>query len=85
MEWLLIVQWTSFKLGAGVPLTTAQLYGGAHTEDIRSTILYLRQTYPEAPLLGIGFSLGANVLALYVEEEGEDCPLTSACTLGNVS
>ncbi|KAF8329178.1 Alpha/Beta hydrolase protein [Cantharellus anzutake] len=73
----------NFRGCAGVPLTTAQLYGGAHTEDIRSTILYLRQAYPEAPLLGVGFSLGANVLSMYVEEEGASCALSSVCVLGN--
>lgn len=44
-------------VGAGVPLTTAQLYSGAHTDDLRSTLLYIREVYPDAPLLGIGFSL----------------------------
>lgn len=75
----------SISLGAGVPLTTAQLYSGAHTDDLRSTLLYLRDTYPEAPLLGIGFSLGANVLTRYVEEEGELCRFRSATVLGCVS
>jgi predicted alpha/beta-fold hydrolase len=75
----------TFSIGAGVPLTTAQLYGGAHTDDLRSTLLYLRDKYPEAPLLGIGFSLGANVLTRYVEEEGDRCRLRSACVLGCVS
>ena len=73
------------QIGAGIPLTSAQLYSGCYLEDIRSTLLYLREEYPEAPLLGIGFSLGANVLLRYVEEEGDQCRLRSATVLGCVS
>lgn len=72
-------------LGAGMELTTAQLYSGMHTDDLRATILYLRTVYPDAPLLGIGFSLGANVLTLYAEQEGDKCCLRSGASLGCVS
>ena len=58
-------------LGAGVPLTSPQLYGFSHTDDLRQAILYVAQLYPHAPLLGLGFSLGANVMTRYVAEEGE--------------
>jgi len=74
-----------YQTGAGIPLTSAQLYSGCYLDDIRSTLLYLREEYPEAPLLGIGFSLGANVLLRYVEEEGDQCRLRSATVLGCVS
>ena len=40
--------------------------------------------YPKAPLLGLGFSLGGNLLARYVAEEGDQCRLISACALGTV-
>jgi len=42
---------------------------------------YIRRRYPKAPLLGLGFSLGANVLTRYVAEEGEDCRLAAVCVL----
>lgn len=70
--------------GAGIPLTSAQLYGGCYLGDLRATLLYIRQQYPDAPLLGIGFSLGANLLLKYVEEEGDQCRLRSATVLGCV-
>ena len=47
-------------------------------------MLYIRTKYPKAPLLGIGFSLGANVITRYVAEEGEKCRLVSAVALGCV-
>ncbi|KAF8275036.1 AB-hydrolase YheT [Lactarius quietus] len=66
---------------AGVPLTSPQLYSSCHTDDLRQALLYISHRYPRAPLLGLGFSLGANVLTRYVAEEGDECRLTSACVL----
>jgi len=63
---------------AGVPLTSPQFYGLSHTDDFRQAIYYIAQKYPNAPLLGIGFSLGANILTRYVAEEGESCRLVSS-------
>ena len=71
-------------IGAGVPVTSPQLYSAGHTEDYRAAILYVRTRYPKAPLLGIGFSLGANVITRYVAEEGDKCRLVSAVALGCV-
>ena len=67
--------------GAGVKLTSPQLFSGGYTGDIRTTLLYVSGLYPDAPLLGVGFSLGAGVLTRYVGEEGENCRLTAACVL----
>ncbi|KAI9459018.1 AB-hydrolase YheT [Russula earlei] len=69
---------------AGVPLTSPQFYGLSHTDDFRQAIYYIAHMYPHAPLLGIGFSLGANILTRYVAEEGESCRLVSACALACV-
>jgi predicted alpha/beta-fold hydrolase len=71
--------------GAKVPLTSPQLYSSCHTDDLRQALLYISHHYPRAPLLGLGFSLGANVLTRYVAEEGEECRLVSACALACVS
>ena len=40
--------------------------------------------YPKAPLIGIGFSLGANVLTRYLAEEGEKSRLVAGCALACV-
>jgi len=71
----------NFRGYAGVPLTSPQLYSSCHTDDLRQALVYLSHRYPQAPLLGVGFSLGANVLTRYVAEEGKDCRLVSACVL----
>lgn len=72
------------KSGAGVPLTTQQLYSAGHTDDFRQALAYITYLYPTAPLLGLGFSLGANVLTRYVAEEGDRSRLSSACALACV-
>ncbi|KAH9834040.1 AB-hydrolase YheT [Rhodofomes roseus] len=71
----------NFRGCAGVPVTSPQLYSAGHTGDIRAAMYYIRRRYPHALLLGLGFSLGANVLTRYVAEEGEDCRLAAACVI----
>lgn len=71
--------------GAGVELTSPQLYSGGYTDDLRRALLYLSNTFPRAKLLGIGFSLGANVMTCYLGEEGAKSRLASGCVLACVS
>ncbi|KAF7338315.1 AB hydrolase-1 domain-containing protein [Mycena venus] len=66
---------------AGVPVTSSQFYSAGYTGDIRQALIYISQLYPRAPLLGIGFSLGANILTRYLAEEGEQSRLRSGCAL----
>lgn len=42
---------------------------------------WLREKFPNRPLFGVGFSLGANILTNYLGEEGEDCSFTAAVAL----
>jgi predicted alpha/beta-fold hydrolase len=46
--------------------------------------MYISHLYPQAPLYGIGFSLGANVLTRYLAEEGEASRIIGACVLACV-
>ena len=71
--------------GAGVPLTSDQLYSAGHTDDLRQALVYIARRYPDAPLLGLGFSLGANVIIRYLAEEGDQSRLRAGCALGCVS
>ncbi|KAG8988341.1 hypothetical protein FRB90_002816 [Tulasnella sp. 427] len=73
----------NFRGCCGVPLTSPQLYSAAYTGDIRSALLYISAKYPKAPLLGLGFSLGANVLIRYIGEEGENSRLKTAVALAS--
>ncbi|KAF7970010.1 hypothetical protein HWV62_25376 [Athelia sp. TMB] len=67
---------------ANTPITSPRLYSGAHTDDIRQALFYIASQFPKAPLLGVGFSLGANVLARYLAQEGKNSRLASGCILG---
>lgn len=71
--------------GAGVPLTSGQLYSAGHTDDLRQALMYISSRYPKATLFGVGFSLGANVIIRYISEEGERSRLRAVCALGCVS
>ncbi|TRM61226.1 hypothetical protein BD626DRAFT_631772 [Schizophyllum amplum] len=46
----------NFRGCAGTPVTSQQLYSAGYTDDLRQEVLYIRHLYPNAPLLGIGFS-----------------------------
>ena len=43
-------------------LTSPQLYCGAYTGDVEFAIEHVRSRFPNAKIIGVGFSLGANVL-----------------------
>ena len=43
-------------------ITTHVLYNARATWDIRQVVKWLRKTFPNRPLFGIGYSLGANIM-----------------------
>ena len=43
-------------------ITTGVLYNARATWDVRQAVRWLRKKFPNRPLFGIGFSLGANIL-----------------------
>ena len=47
---------------AGSKITTGVLYNARATWDIRQVVKWLREKFPNRPLFGLGFSLGANIL-----------------------
>ncbi|GAA5829709.1 hypothetical protein JCM11251_000256 [Rhodosporidiobolus azoricus] len=67
---------------ASSPITSSKLYSGLVTDDLRCGLTFLSHFAPDAPLYGIGFSLGANQMAKLVGEDGEDTPLNGAIALG---
>lgn len=64
-------------------ITTPQLFNSRATWDVRQTIVLLRELFPNRPLYGVGFSLGANILTNYVGEEGNACVLRAAVACSN--
>ncbi|GAC94490.1 alpha-beta hydrolase [Pseudozyma hubeiensis SY62] len=72
----------NFRGCANVPVTSPQLYSALKIADIRSALLFITKLYPSSPLVGIGFSLGANVLGRYLGEEGDNTPLLGGVIVG---
>ncbi|KAH8200895.1 hypothetical protein TruAng_004981 [Truncatella angustata] len=64
-------------------ITTGILYNARATWDTRQTVKWLRMTFPNRPLFGIGFSLGACILTNYLGEEGSNCQLKAAVACAN--
>ncbi|KAL4976132.1 Alpha/Beta hydrolase protein [Aspergillus desertorum] len=68
---------------AQTKISTGILYNARATWDVRQTVKWLRAAFPNRPLFGIGFSLGANILTNYLGEEGDACQLKAAVLCAN--
>ncbi|KAJ7019912.1 Alpha/Beta hydrolase protein [Mycena alexandri] len=71
----------NFRGCSGVPITSPKFYTAGHTDDLRQALMFLAAKYPRAPLLGLGFSIGANIMTRYLAEEGSQSLLSSACVV----
>ncbi|KAJ2082975.1 hypothetical protein H4R24_001169 [Coemansia sp. RSA 988] len=67
----------------GLRLATPLPFHCGFTDDYREVIADIRNRLPKCPLLGLSFSLGANIMTKYVGEEGKNCPLVAAISVGN--
>ncbi|KAH9155910.1 hypothetical protein AeRB84_002142 [Aphanomyces euteiches] len=66
------------------PVRTPKLFCAAYTEDAREAVIHIRQRIGvTVPLIGLGFSLGANILLKYLGEEGSGAQLTAAVSICN--
>lgn len=63
-------------------ITTAQLYNGGWTNDIRHCVKELREMYPNRKFYMIGFSLGASILTNYLGEQGDKSDIELAIAFG---
>lgn len=66
---------------ANSKITSPVLFNARATWDVRQVVHWLRKTFPNRPLYGVGFSLGANIMTNYVAEEGSKCELRAALVL----
>ncbi|KAI4182025.1 MAG: hypothetical protein L6R41_006255 [Letrouitia leprolyta] len=64
-------------------ITTGFLFNARATWDVRQVVKWLRDKFPNRPLFAIGYSLGANILANYLGEEGDKCLLDAAVVCSN--
>nr|GAT60696.1 predicted protein [Mycena chlorophos] len=73
----------NFRGCSGVPMTSTRFYTAMQTDDLRQALTYISSRFPKAPMLGLGFSVGGNVLVRYLAEEGLNTRLGAAAILGN--
>eukprot|EP01130_Rhizamoeba_saxonica_P016536 TRINITY_DN7663_c1_g1_i2.p1 TRINITY_DN7663_c1_g1~~TRINITY_DN7663_c1_g1_i2.p1 ORF type:complete len:375 (-),score=54.38 TRINITY_DN7663_c1_g1_i2:157-1281(-) len=73
----------NYRGKAGAPLKTKISYCAAYTDDYRKVCLHINECYPESKMIGIGFSLGSNILLKYMGEEGSNTPLSAGISISN--
>ena len=67
---------------ANAPLRTPKLYHCGATYDLKTAMLYIAHMFPDAPVYGIGFSLGAGMLTRYLGTEGEGSQMKAGIAVG---
>ncbi|KAB7894983.1 hydrolase [Rouxiella sp. S1S-2] len=67
-----------FRGCSGEPNRLQRIYHSGETSDARFFLRWLNETYGDVPTAAVGFSLGGNMLACYLGQEGADCRLTAA-------
>jgi predicted alpha/beta-fold hydrolase len=67
-----------FRGCSGKPNRLARAYHSGDTQDAYDYILHVKQHFSHAPLFGVGYSLGANVLLKLLGEKGDEVPLKAA-------
>ncbi|XP_011661854.1 phospholipase ABHD3 [Strongylocentrotus purpuratus] len=66
----------------GAELKTPRTFCAGSTDDIHFVLSHIHQTYPDAPLLANGASIGGIMLLNYLAEYGSRCvPLAGAMTV----
>ncbi|KAL3663798.1 hypothetical protein V7S43_011212 [Phytophthora oleae] len=67
------------------PLRTPHLFCIAYTDDLRFVARYLTDKYnfTSEAFIGLGFSMGSNVMVKYLGEDGNQARLTAAISVGN--
>ncbi|HEY0840097.1 MAG TPA: alpha/beta fold hydrolase, partial [Vulgatibacter sp.] len=70
----------NFRSCGGEPNRLPRFYHSGETGDVKEAIARLRER-TGGPILGVGFSLGGNVLLRLLEEEGGGAPLHAAAAV----
>lgn len=77
--------WTCVVLNArglgGTELSSAHPFHGARTSDLAALLALTQEAAPGVRLVGVGFSMGAVVLANYVGVAGASCRLSAAVAI----
>ena len=73
----------NFRGCSGTEVKTPQLYAGSYTGDVELSIRHIQKRDPTAVLIGVGFSLGSNVITKYSGQKGKNCPFIGMVSIGN--
>ncbi|CAO1628255.1 unnamed protein product [Parajaminaea phylloscopi] len=71
----------NFRGCGQTPVTSPQMYSAGKTDDLRSGLLWMMNRWKRTEFVLMGFSLGANVVAKYMGEEGDNAPVRGALVL----
>ncbi|KAJ2861734.1 hypothetical protein GGH94_004718 [Coemansia aciculifera] len=63
------------------PLTSPKLYNLRDADDFHDTLQHIHATYPQAPLVGVAFSMGALLLTKYMGEHGTSSLLSAGVAI----
>lgn len=77
--WLGVVM--HFRGCSGEPNRAYRIYHSGETEDARFFLRWMKENLGEAPTAAVGISLGGNMLAYYLSQEGENALLDAAVTV----
>ncbi|KEY58680.1 hydrolase [Serratia sp. DD3] len=77
--WLGVVM--HFRGCSGVPNRKPRLYHSGETEDARFFLQWLSNNFGEVPTAAVGFSLGGNMLAYYLAQQGDSSLLQAAVVI----
>lgn len=65
----------------GADLQTPRTYNASNTEDMNLVVNHIKSRYPDAPILGVGVSLGGLILTNYLAKTGRDCRMVAAMSV----
>ena len=61
----------NFRGRGGVKVKNPRTYCAANSEDLSEILDFINKTYPKAPVIALGISLGGILLGNYLAEKGE--------------
>jgi len=64
-----------------LPLTSPQITTAVSEEDVEHVVRWLRDHHPEAPLYGVGVSMGGNLLLRYMGRQAAPGPVLGAVAI----
>ncbi len=64
-------------------LQRAKIYEYGCTKDLREVLAHVKHRFPNAPLLGVGYSAGSNLITRYLGETGPDSLIDAALSVAN--